>query len=169
MHREAFSYVELAVHQFDTPPLSVIELGSRNINGSIRALFPRALREGTYVGVDIAPGDDVDIVADAAEYEPLCLVDCVICCEVLEHAANAPSIVRNALRMLKDDGVFIMTCAGDGRKPHSAVDGQGVREGEFYRNVGQQQFLEWCEAAGATSARVTVDAKRGDLYAMVTK
>jgi hypothetical protein len=41
----------------------VLEFGSRNINGSVRPLFPYA---SEFVGVDLVDGPDVDVVGDAA-------------------------------------------------------------------------------------------------------
>lgn len=139
MHDAAFEYIEAAVDTYG-PWQSVAELGSRNINGSVRYLFHKAER---YVGVDVVNGIDVDVVADAATWEPLTRFDCVVCAEVLEHTEAAPRIVANAARLLNPGGMFIMTCAGVGRTPHSAVDGLAVRAGEFYRNVAEHTLNDW--------------------------
>jgi len=43
--------------------------------------------------------------------------------------------VLQAFRMLEPGGMFVMTAAGPGRAPHSAVDGKGLQPGEHYANI----------------------------------
>lgn len=126
---------------------SVLEFGARNINGSVRALFPHASR---YVGVDLYEGRDVDIVADAGTVTVDGLFDTVICCEVFEHADDlaCQQMVTNAAAHLKPGGEFIATMAGPGRNEHSAIDGAGLHPGEFYRNVNRSLLADWLTAAG---------------------
>ena len=64
MHPEAWAFVQGLGAE---PVGHVVELGSRNFNGSIRPLFADAL---SYTGVDILPGYGVDVVADAAAFSP---------------------------------------------------------------------------------------------------
>jgi len=132
VHTQALEWVE----QYSTDgPVSVLDIGGRNINGTPRPLFPNATR---YTVLDIAPGDGVDIVADAATWNPDRSYDVVVCCEVFEHTDAWPLILETAYRALIGDmtGMLILTMAGPGRAPHSAVDG-GPRlyDGEHYRNV----------------------------------
>jgi hypothetical protein len=72
----------------------VVEIGGRNVNGSVRELFHP---ECAYLSTDIAPGDGVDIVADGASLSLDIAADLVVCCEVLEHASNADAVVAIAL------------------------------------------------------------------------
>ena len=110
--------------------ISVIEIGSRDVNGSIRDLFPSA----SWLGIDIAPGPGVDIVCDATEWDTLRRVDLLICCETFEHAPNWREIVIQSFPWLSGGGRCIFTAAGLGRMPHSAVDGGELRAGEHYAN-----------------------------------
>src|SRR5678809_1536471 len=64
-----------------------------------------------------------DVVASGESFQPPHPAAVVLCCETLEHAACAEAICRNAYRMLAPGGVFVVTAAGEGRDPHSAVDG----------------------------------------------
>ena len=110
----------------------MVEIGSLDINGSVRPLFG----EADYIGLDLQEGPGVDWVGDAAEYEPSEPVSCVVCCETLEHASNWQELVTKGIEWLDDDGVFIITCAGVGRRPHSCVDGSyNMRDWEHYENV----------------------------------
>jgi hypothetical protein len=119
------------------------------------------------VSVDVEPGPGVDVVADAATYVPPAPPACVVCCEVLEHAVTAPVIVSNAGAMLQPGGLLIVTAAGAGRAPHSAVDGGPLRPGEYYRNVEANDLLGWL--AGFDHVRVTTNRPAGDIYATARK
>ena len=71
----------------------VVELGARDLNGTVRDLFPSARG---YTGVDLVAGPGVDVVADAADWRPRePAPDLVVCCEVLEHT---PARGRRAQR-----------------------------------------------------------------------
>lgn len=143
MHRAA----ELFVNQHATAvPVTVVEVGSRNINGTVRDLFP----EASWWGIDTEDGVDVDEVADGATWQPPELVDVVVCCEVLEHAADWRAIVANMAGMVKPGGKVIVTAAGPDRMPHSAVDGGPLRDGEHYGNIDPDDLAAELAAAGLT-------------------
>jgi hypothetical protein len=131
MHAEALGWV--ARYATDEP-VAVLDLGGRDVNGSPRALFPKA---DPYIVVDERPGPGVDIVADASTWEPDlgALYDVVVCTEVFEHAARWPAICATAYYALAPGGQLILTMAGPGRPAHSAIDGQRLRPGEYYGNV----------------------------------
>jgi SAM-dependent methyltransferase len=150
VHPEALAWVEQ--HRTDDP-VSVLDIGGRNINGTPRPLFPNAT---VYTVLDIAPGDGVDVVADAATWKPDRRYDVVVCCEVFEHTDAWPVILRTAYRALRRGGMLIATMAGPGRVPHSAVDG-GPRlyDGEHYDNVEVAELADALTAAGFV--RVVVD------------
>lgn len=131
MHSEAYAWV--AAHATGGP-VTVLDLGGRNINGSVRPLFPNATR---YTVVDILPGEGVDVVADASTWDPgHDRWDVVVCCETFEHTASWPGICRTAYKACRPGGLFIVTTAAPGRQPHSAIDGQfHLHPGEHYANV----------------------------------
>lgn len=136
MHPEAHEWVSRFA---TTARVSVLDIGGRNVNGSVRHLFPNA---DPYVSIDLYAGPDVDVVADIVMWESEDVFDVVVCCEVLEHAADWRSIITAARRRLKPAGRFIMTCAGPGRAPHSALDGGFVRAGEHYGNVSLEELQD---------------------------
>lgn len=113
------------------PFVSVLEVGSRNVNGGVRDLFGDCV----YEGVDLEPGDGVDYVCDATLGLPEGPYDCVVSCEVFEHAERWELILGHAAKALMPGGVLIVTAAGPGRPEHSAVDGAQLRAGEWYANV----------------------------------
>jgi SAM-dependent methyltransferase len=166
MHREAYEYVQGWVkgRMFRY----VVEFGSLDINGSVRGLFNCA----RYHGIDLQDGPGVDEIADAALWRhpgnngwP----DVVVCCEVLEHAPNVEGIVFNAYQNLRPGGLFLVTCAADPRRPHSAVDGGQIREGEHYANVSPGELETIAEMVGFAVQDVQHHTDRGDLYMRAKK
>jgi len=150
MHDTAMEFVS----RFATSEsVTVIEIGSRDINGSTRALFPAAI----WIGLDLYEGPSVDWVGDCTNYAPTSPVNLVICTEVLEHAEQWEQILDVAATWLSPSGKIIITCAGPGRAPHSHHDGATVREGEYYGNLTIDQITGRLEAAGMT----IVCAERG--------
>ena len=163
MHPEAWAFVQgLERHHVG----HVVELGSRNFNGSIRPLFADAL---SYTGVDILPGYGVDVVADAAAFSPDVWPDLIVCCETLEHTPRGQDIVSNAARILAPGGQLVVTCATDPRAPHSAIDGNALIADEYYANVPPADLARWIEQAGLTLICHQVHVPRGDLYAVAEK
>lgn len=141
MHQAVRDYVaEAAV--VDDSDLFIVEIGSRNINGTVRDLFPGA----EYVGVDIEDGKGVDVVADAKDWAPPYAPDVVLCLEVFEHTPLWEDIIDAVAGYI--NGVLIVTCAAQGRKPHSAVDGGELRDGEFYRNLTIGELKDAMVSAG---------------------
>ena len=159
MHAEAYAFVEDIAKRIGRRQ-SVIEIGSRNINGTVRPLFNGA----QYTGIDPVPGFGVDLIADGASYQPPAKVDTVICCEVLEHTAQAEQIVANALRMLQPDGMLLITCAAPPRAPHSALDGAELQPGEYYHNIGPEVLTDWIETHGGQVQVSHYAPERGDVY-----
>lgn len=109
----------------------VVEIGSRNVNGSTRHLFPNA----EYIGVDQWPGEGVDVVADGATWHPGTLFDVVICCETLEHAADPIAMMMNLAKLCEPTGTIIITAAGPDRPEHSAIDGGALQRDEPYQPI----------------------------------
>lgn len=116
----------VAQHATDTYG-SVLEVGSRDINGRVRDLIDTI----DYHGIDLYPGPGVDQIIDVLDM--VGLFDLVICCEVLEHAPDPRAVIDACGRLTT--GRVIATAAGPGREPHSAFDGGPVRDGEHYGNL----------------------------------
>jgi len=127
--------------------LQVLEIGSKNINGTARVHWPNA----QWLGIDRSPGLGVDVVCDILDYQCDSLHDLVICCEVFEHCDQWRAICGRARQLLLSTGRFIGTAAGVGRAPHSAIDGGRLRPGEYYGNICWQDLQEAMRDAGFTS------------------
>jgi SAM-dependent methyltransferase len=166
MHTGAYRFIADAVGREPVTWLRVVEIGSYNINGSVR---PLCAGSATYLGVDQRPGPDVDLVCSGDALPEELTTDVVICCEVLEHTKQAQGIVAEAVRILTPGGRLLITCAGPTRQPHSGIDGGTVRDGEYYRNVETHALVSWVEQAGAVVEAIEVHPNRGDIYLQARK
>jgi len=163
MHEQALRWVSDAIDGMEFG--SVVELGARDVNGSVRWLFDC----DRYIGVDVGDGPGVDVVCDAADYLPEEQVDCVVSTEMLEHAPRARDIVFQVFHMLKPGGVFVMTAAGPGRASHSAIDGKGLQPGEHYANIHPDDLTDWLSGAGFVRYRVDVQRRPADIRCVAYK
>lgn len=160
MHQQAYEWV--AAHKTDAK-VSVLDIGGRNINGTVRPLFPRA----DYTAIDLLEGDGVDVVGDVVEWRSRRKFDVVVCCEVLEHTPGWREVLGSAYARCSPGGKLIVTCAGPGRAPHSARDGGPLHPGEFYANVSPQQLERELTQAGWKD--IVVDVLDTDLRAVAKK
>lgn len=86
------------------PSFRCLEVGSFDVNGSPRVVFPDATN---YHGIDIMSGPGVDQVGDAEDLlGRMCPAswDTVICCETLEHTIHPWTIVQQMKRVLAPGG-----------------------------------------------------------------
>lgn len=143
MHLEALQWVSSVINRCG-PWKRVLEIGSKNLNGSVRPMFDCV----DYIGVDISPGAGVDIVADGVSFYDDKRFDCVVCCEVFEHTPEWHLIIANAFENLREGGTFIVTAAAPNRPEHSAVDGGPLEDGEFYEGIAVGDLAAALDAAG---------------------
>lgn len=161
MHQQAWQFVRSRVSQHPARQ-RVVEIGSRNINGSVRSAFDAGV---TYWGCDLASGPDVDAVCAGQDADPPFTPDTVVCCEVLEHTPDGCEIITRAFELLGTGGVLLITAAGVGRTPHSAIDGGPVRDGEYYDNIDESRLRYWLEVAGFERVLIRSNASLSDIYA----
>ena len=89
----------------------VLDVGSRNINGSVRDV----LVDSKVIGIDFIEGKDVDVVMDAhdlTEKFPIKSFDLVTCCEMLEHDKRFWITVKNMRALVKPGGYLFITVPG---------------------------------------------------------
>lgn len=133
----AISWLQRYAHDAE---IDAIDLGGRDTSGHGRYLWPNA----RWTVVDCTDDDSfspVDVVADAATWQPERSVDLVVCSEVAEHTPVWALIVANAARMLLPGGLFLFTAAGPGREPHGQTGDTRFRHADdslvpgWYRNI----------------------------------
>ena len=138
----------------DRTDLSILEIGSLDINGSVRPIFKPF--QVTYTGIDMQEGPGVDIVVDAAKFINFEDYDVVVCAEVFEHTPYWPQIIQNTYNNLRPGGIFIATMAGEGRYPHSAIDENPIRDWEHYSNIGWWELQQTLKKVGFKDVNVNV-------------
>jgi SAM-dependent methyltransferase len=100
---------------------SIIEVGSCNVNGSLRPLL-ESWHPREYVGVDIAPGRGVDEICDVENV--VCefgesRFDIVVATEVIEHVRDWRKTLSNLKGVCRAGGTVLVTTRSKGF-PHHA-------------------------------------------------
>jgi SAM-dependent methyltransferase len=123
----------------------VLDIGSLDINGNNRYLF----EDYTYTGIDIGEGANVDIVCRGHEFKSKEKFDIIISSECFEHDEFWDKTINNAISLLKKGGMFIFTCATDGRaehgtrrtSPHCSPFTSRL-DNDYYMNLNESQIRE---------------------------
>lgn len=156
MHPAVEEYVTRILRTLGPDPaaggLTILDIGGRDVNGTLRHLFTG--QSVSYRVLDALPGVNVDIVANAAGWVPDQAYDLVLCTEVFEHTPDWPEIVKTAGLALRPGGRLIITCAGPGRAPHSAIEATALQPGEYYENVSRPDLTMALRAAGMDDVHV---------------
>lgn len=147
-HKEQFEFVTKLRSNFAYyfAGKKVLEIGSLNINGSVRDFFIQC----DYTGVDIGPGKDVDVVSLGHEFiMPDNTYDTVLSTECFEHNPYWVETFDNMIRMTKNSGLVFFTCATEGRPEHGTAKTDifssplTVEKGwDYYKNLTEQDFRE---------------------------
>ncbi len=125
----------------------VLEVGSYDVNGSVRGLFDVA-EPSAYVGVDLVEGPGVDRVQYGHEVDdPDGSYDLAVSAECFEHDPQWLATFTNMVRLTRPGGVVAFTCASRGRVEHGTrrtlvSDSPGTQaEGvDYYRNLTARDF-----------------------------
>ena len=126
---------------------SVLDIGSLDINGNNRYLFSGNY---TYIGVDLGPGKNVDVVSKGHEYKPGIQFDVVVSTECFEHDQFWQETLKNCMELTKSGGIFLFTCAYYCRAEHGTVKSGSPEAaphvvalfGDYYKNLGEKEIEE---------------------------
>lgn len=126
---------------------SVLEIGSYDVNGSVRHVFARA---GRYVGVDLDEGPGVDLVSFGHEVGHLdASYDVTVSGECFEHDPRWRETFSNMVRMTRPGGLVVFSCASRGRPEHGTMRSEkSLSPGtqaiglDYYRNLTARDFKE---------------------------
>jgi SAM-dependent methyltransferase len=97
----------------------VLEIGSLNVNGTIRDLFEPYCQE--YIGSDMRLGPGVDRVVDSTKLDTVFerdSFDCIVSCDTFEHIEDWKSALKQAFYVLKPGGKFYFTTVFPGYPKH---------------------------------------------------
>lgn len=123
--------------------VAVLEVGSLNINGTVRDFFSKPLE---YIGVDVGPGKGVDLVAHGEDLDFADdRFDTAISAECFEHNPEWVATFANMHRMSKRFVLF--SCASEGRPEHgtsrtSPGSSPLTASWDYYRNLNAADFEE---------------------------
>lgn len=93
----------------------VLEVGSLDINGTVRDYFHQC----QYTGIDVGPGPCVDFVSHVLNWPvPPCRYEVVVSTEALEHDKLWRESLARMYDLLHPGGLLLVTCAGPRREEH---------------------------------------------------
>jgi SAM-dependent methyltransferase len=127
---------------FRQKKISILEIGSYNVNGTIRDIFANQ----KYIGVDVKKGPCVDIVYDGLNLDIKDKFDLSISCECFEHNPHYLENFKKMIELTKNDGVVVFTCASIFRREHGTTrttpaDSPGSMEKwDYYKNLFKKDF-----------------------------
>jgi SAM-dependent methyltransferase len=143
----------------------VLDVGSLDINGNNRFLFTG----GTYTGIDVGEGPNVDVVTLAHEFDAPAF-DVIISTECFEHDAYYAKSIQNIVRLLTDGGLFLFTCATTGRPEHGTIRSDGglnapLLATDYYKNLTEKDIREVVDVDAVFEAyHFEICASTHDLY-----
>jgi hypothetical protein len=145
-HKQQHDFIRSVRERFQKnfTDAKVLELGSLDINGSVRNFFVGC----NYIGIDVGEGKGVDVVCEGQKYaEADESFDTTISCECFEHNPFWKETFVNMIRLTKQGGLVTFTCATTGRHVHgtsiSGPDDSPLSIGigwEYYKNLTEFDF-----------------------------
>src|SRR5574337_763735 len=123
------------------PEVTLVEIGSQNVNGSLREVCPRGL---TYIGLDFAEGEGVDVVLTDPYSIPLPdnSADVVVSSSCFEHSQFFWLVFLEAMRLLKPHGLLYLNAPSNGYFHRWPVDCW-----RFYPDAGHA-MVAWARRQG---------------------
>ena len=141
----------------------VLDVGSLDINGNNRGLFFNS----NYIGIDLAPGRNVNIVRSGHLYNPMFQFDVIISGECFEHDKHYALTLKNIFKLLRTGGLFTFTCATTGRAEHGTTK-RAPKDSPFtldyYKNLTEADIREVLDMDGFKDYKFIVNNRRHDLY-----
>jgi SAM-dependent methyltransferase len=147
-HKQQLDFVHMSSSQLPQYfcGAAVLEIGSLDISGSVRQFY----RDCSYTGIDVAQGKGVDVVCQGQDFGASDgSFDQVISCEAMEHNPSWRETFENMIRLTKEGGLVVMTCATYGRPEHGTTRTMPeaspltVEKGwDYYKNLGSSDFVK---------------------------
>jgi len=145
-HQEQHAFFVDVIHKLNdrlSGKLKILEVGSQDINGSVRQYFPNVAE---YLGIDVGEGRCVDWTIPGELIElPDGWADVSISTECFEHCEKWKDVFINMLRITRPGGVVFITCATTGRPAHGTVDSDASMSpytNNYYKNLGINDIAE---------------------------
>jgi SAM-dependent methyltransferase len=127
---------------FNGDTLRILEVGSRNVNGTARDVIDKATYK-EWIGVDIEAGPNVDRIMSVYDLSQNYGVefDVVICTEMMEHVESWPSALLEMSRVLKDGGYLIVTSPSKGFIYHGYPNDYWRYQKEDMERIFNSRFI----------------------------
>lgn len=141
MHDTALAFAEKFFALYGRGAHSALDIGSMNVNGSLRVACPSHVR---YVGVDLAPGPGVDVVVEDTGRLPLLggEYDLVLSSSCLEHDPFFWQTFVEMARVLAPGGHIYLNVPSNGHYHRHPLDCW-----RFYPDAGVA-LERWCARQG---------------------
>lgn len=138
MHSSVMTYVGHWVGELNLSGHSVLEVGSYDVNGSVRQFF-----NGPFMGVDMREGPGVDKVALANDL-PFddASFDVVISTEMLEHDTRPWKSVAEMARVTSPGGHVIITARGYDQRGCFPIHDYPDDNWRFSVNAAREMLLD---------------------------
>ncbi len=147
-HRSQLDYIEKLSKDFPEyfNNIKMLEIGSLNINGTIRQFF----KDCEYVGVDLDSGRDVDLICEGQLVDhPDNTYDTTGSCNCFEHNPHWIETFRNMYRMTRQNGLLFIV-GPTTRYPEHGTSKRAqhdrpltIAKGwEYYKNLTEQDFRD---------------------------
>lgn len=141
----------------------VLEVGSQDINGSVRKHFFNC----NYTGIDLGEAPGVDVVVSIVDYNAPNVYDVVISSEMLEHCKEWKEALQQMYKNTKPGGIFILTCAGPARHEHG-TNKHTPQDSKFtlehYRNISIEDFESVLDLSLFSECSLSLERGNTDLY-----
>lgn len=124
MHGSVLGWFISAVNDGDARNKDVLEVGSLDVNGTIRPMI-QVHKPRSYIGVDILEGPNVDQLVNCERltdtFGPNC-ADLVVTAEMLEHVDDWQQCIRQLIAAVRPGGVLMITTRSIGFPFHHPPD-----------------------------------------------
>jgi SAM-dependent methyltransferase len=126
-------------------PLKIVEIGSQDVNGSLRQVAPEGFE---YLGIDFVEGKGVDIVLSDPYQLPVDdeSADIVVSSSCFEHSEMFWIVFLEIMRVLKPKGLFYLNVPSNGNFHRYPVDCW-----RFYPDSGRA-LVTWAKRNGVNAA-----------------
>ena len=154
-------------------PLRVAEIGSLDINGTIRNIVKSSSDIAEYIGIDIGEGAGVDVVSEGHIFleKNVGRFNVILSAECLEHNPFWRETIEQTLVSLATPGVLIFSWATTGRHVHgthqqSSHSAPFVVEqwNSYYRNVSLSDLLSVKLRNSLSLEAIFVNHSHKDIY-----
>lgn len=180
-HTSCLTFGARAVRADEIEGRRVLEVGARDVNGSLRGIY-EAYGPAKYVGVDMVAGRGVDVLCDAGELEQRFgadSFDVVVSTELLEHVRDWRRVVSNLKHVCAPGGFLLVTTRSRGFPYHSYLGDYWRYEVEDAERIFGDLDVETLERDPQVPGIFLKAAKREDfeeadlsdvaLYSVVTR